>query len=197
MFCRPANSNIDPQIKYHNRHIDDIEHQRHQFQNKRSTSIACPRNRLKIDIPRNYKNIGGTKDKQRRKRCRNKIGHIGVNAQNPIGTKDKEQYNRKHKQICHTNTLIQRAPYIASISSSYQITNERTTCRRERNDNHKRQCRYVTNNIRYGQRSLAQMFHGDKKQEPCRHGYKILDHRPYRNIQNISQRFSIPQTETI
>ena len=101
MFCRPANSNIDPQIKYHNRHIDDIEHQRHQFQNKRSTSIACPRNRLKIDIPRDYKNIGGTKDKQRRKRCRNKIGHIGVNAQNPIGTKDKEQYNRKHKQICN------------------------------------------------------------------------------------------------
>ena len=99
MLCRPANSNIDPQIKYHNRHIDDIEHQRHQFQNKRSASIACPRNRLKIDIPRNYKNIGGTKDKQRRKRCRNKIGHIGVNAQNPIGTKDKKQYNRKHKQI--------------------------------------------------------------------------------------------------
>ena len=127
MLCRPANSNIDPQIKYHNRHIDDIEHQRHQFQNKRSTSIACPRNRLKIDIPRNYKNIGRTKDKQRRKRCRNKIGHIGVNAQDPIGTKDKKQYNQKHKQICHTDTLIQRAPYIASISSSYQITDERTT----------------------------------------------------------------------
>ena len=98
MFCRPANSNIDPQIKYHNRHIDDIEHQRHQFQNKRSTSIACPRNRLKIDIPRDYKNIGGTKDKQRRKRCRNKIGHIGVNAQNPIGTKDKEY--SFYKELC-------------------------------------------------------------------------------------------------